>query len=480
MEAVPKGGVPLLRQIPAKRPKEKPILSDEEIAWRLNQIRLGAELFPQEREHFCKVLRKFIHLFAFNCKDMREVTLETHKIELVQNAKAVRQKSYRMNPKYAVVIKIELEKLLEAGFIRPVENTEWVSPISLATKKNGQLRVCVNYKKLNDVTKKDRYPIPFCDEILEEVGGHELYSFADGNSGYHQVKIAKEDQLKTTFTSPWDTFCYEVMSFGLCNAPATFQRLMNKVLELYLGHFVRVFMDDFGIYADSASYLEKLEKVFERLDESEITLSAEKIKNRFSSGRLVGHIVSKGGLGTDPEKIEAILSASFSITKRGIRAFLGITGYYRQFIERYAMIAKPLTKFLKDNAPRPQATPDALEAFEKLKLALFSAPILRTPNWEKPFLGFTDAFGGVGATLAQLDDERFDHPIYYASQQLTSAEMNYTVTEREGLGVIFPLKKFRHYLLGTKVTVVTDHQTLVYLLNKPSATGRIARWIIML
>ena len=166
---------------------------------------------------------------------------------------------------------------------------------------------------------------------------------------------------------------------------------------------------------------------------------------------------------------------------RGVRTFLGITGYYRRFIERNAMIAKPLTRFLKDNAHLPQVTPDALEVFEKLKLALLLAPILRTPNWQKSFLVFTVASGeGVGVTLAQLDDEGFDHSIYYASRQLTLEEMNYTVTEREGLGVIFALKKFRHYLLETKATVVTDHQALVYLLNKPNATRRIARWIIFL
>ena len=339
----------------------------------------------------------------------------------------------------------------------------------------------MNYKNLNDVKKKDRYLILYCDEVLEEVGGHKLYYFADGYSKYHQVKIAKEDQLKTTFPSPWGTFCYEVMSFGLCNVPATFQWLMNKVLEPYLGHFVRVFMDVFEIYGDKTSHLEKLEKVFERLDEPGIILSAEKRKIGFSSGRLVGHIVSKECIGTDPEKIEVMLGAPFPNTKREIRAFLEITGYYRRFTERYAMIVKPLTWFLKDNAPPPQATPDALEAFEKLKLALLSAPILRTPNWEKPFLVFTDASGeGVGATLAQLDDEGFDHPIYYASLQLTLAEMNYTVTEKEGLGVIFALKKFRHYLLRTKATVVTDHQALVYRLDKLNATGRIARWIILL
>lgn len=145
------------------------------------------------------------------------------------------------------------------------------------------------------------------------------------------------------------------------------------------------------------------------------------------------------------------------------------------------MIAKPLTRFLRDDAPHPQATPDALEAFDKLKQALLSAPILQTPNWEKPFLVFTDALEeGVGATLAQLDKEGYDHPIHYASRQLTLAEMNYTVSEQEDLGVVFALKKFRHYLLGIKATVVMDHQALIYLLNKPNATGRIARWIILL
>ena len=176
-----------------------------------------------------------------------------------------------------------------------------------------------------------------------------------------------------------------------------------------------------------------------------------------------------------------MLGVPFPTTNHGVRAFLEIPGYYRRFIDRYVMIAKSSTRFLKDNAPPPQATPDVLEAFENLKLTLLSAPILRTPSWKKPFLVFMDASEeGVDATLAQLDDEGFDQPIYYASRQLTSAETNYTVTEREGLGVIFALKKFRHYVLGTKATEVTDHQTLVYLLNKSNGTGRIAQWIISL
>jgi hypothetical protein len=160
------------------------------------------------------------------------------------------------------MVKEELDKLLEAGFIRPVETTKWVSPMVLVLKKNGKLRVCVNYKALNIVTKKDRYPLPFCEEILEEVERHEMYTFRDGYKGYHQVKIVLKDQLKTTFTTPWGTFCYTVMHFGLCNAQRTFQRLMNKVFEPFLGLFPRVFIDDFGVYSDRASHLTKLELIF--------------------------------------------------------------------------------------------------------------------------------------------------------------------------------------------------------------------------
>jgi hypothetical protein len=274
---------------------------------------------------------------------MREVTMEQHKIELLPNAKPIRAKQGRWNPRYMTMVKEELDKLLEAGFIRHVETTEWVSPVVLALKKNGKLRVCVNYKALNKVTKKDRYPLPFCEEILEEVVGHEMYTFGDGYRGYHQVKIAPEDQLKTTFTTPWGTFCYTVMPFGLCNAPRTFQRLMNKVFDPFLGLFLRFFIDDFGVYSDRASHLTKLELVFQRLDSSGMTLSLEKTTIGFSKGKMVGHIVSKDGVATDPEKLDRISNLPFPTTKKALRGFLGMVGYYRRFIHMFAAKARPLT-----------------------------------------------------------------------------------------------------------------------------------------
>jgi hypothetical protein len=166
------------------------------------------------------------------------------------NYKPINTKQGRRNPKYITIVKEELDKLLEVGFIRHVETTEWVSPVVLTLKKHGKLRVCVNYKALNKVIKKYRYPLPFCEKNLDEVVGHEMYTFRDGYKGYQQVKITPEDQLKTTFTTPWGTLCYTVMPFGLCNALGTFQRLMNKVFEPFLGLFLQVFIDDFGVYSD--------------------------------------------------------------------------------------------------------------------------------------------------------------------------------------------------------------------------------------
>jgi hypothetical protein len=237
--------------------------------------------------------------------------MEQHKIELLPNAKPIRSKQGRWNPRYTAMVKEELDKLLEARFIRPVETTEWVSPVVLALKKNGKLRVCVNYKALNKVTKKDQYPLPFCEEILEEVARHEMYTFGDGYKG-------TEDQLKTTFTTPWGTFCYTVMPFGLCNIPGTFQHLMNKVFDPFLGFFLRVFIDNFGVYSDRASHLAKLELIFQRLDSLGMTLSLEKTTIGFSKGKMVGHIVSKDGVATDPEKLDRISKLSFPTTKKAL------------------------------------------------------------------------------------------------------------------------------------------------------------------
>jgi hypothetical protein len=240
------------------------------------------------------------------------------------------------------MVKEELDELLEAGFIKLVEITKWVSPMVLMLKKNGKLKVCVNYKALNKVIKKDRHLLPFCEKNLKEVAGHEMYTFRDGYRGYHQVKITPEDQLKTTFTTSRGTFCY-IMPFGFYNALGTFQHLRNKVFEPFLSLFLQVFIDDFGVYSDRAFHLTKLELFFQCLDGSGVTLSPGKTTIGFSKGKMVGLIVSKNGVATDPEKFDRISKLAFPTTKKALRGFLGMVGYYRRFIHMFKVKAHPLT-----------------------------------------------------------------------------------------------------------------------------------------
>jgi len=308
-----------------------------------------------------------------------------------------------------------------------------------------------------------------------------MYTFGDGYRGYHQVKIAPEDQLKTTFITPWGTFCYIVMPFGLCNAPGTFQRLMNKVFDPFLGLFLRVFINDFGVYNDKASHLAKLELAFQRLDNLGMTLSLEKTTIDFLKGMMVGHIVSKDKVATDPKKLNRISKLPFPTMKKALRSFLGMVGYYRKFIHMFLAKTRPLTQFLREDAPALMEDEVSKQAFKQLKSVLQVAPILRTPDWNKPFLVYCDASEeAVGNTLSQLDENGHDHPIHFASRQLTSTEKNYTMTKQEGLVVIFSLKKFRHYLLGYKAKIVTDHKALTYLVNKPNPSGRLARWLLLM
>ncbi|KAH9319034.1 hypothetical protein KI387_020803 [Taxus chinensis] len=245
-------------------------------------------------------------------------------------------------------------------------------------------------RKLNKATKKDHYPLPFSDQILDEVAGQECYSFADGYSGYNQVHIAEKDQLNTTFTTPWGTFAYRVMPFGLYNAPTTFQRLMNRVFEPYIGTFIRVFLDDFCIYESKLDHLHQMETTFQRLDEVQASLNPTKCVFGCSKGVLLGHVVSRDGIGTDPNKVSKIKDLSFPMNRSKLRSFLGHVGYYRRFIKNFSKITQRLTQFLKKDVTYELGN-KAHEAFGQLKEALVSSPVLKNPDWSKPFIVFTDA-----------------------------------------------------------------------------------------
>jgi len=421
--------------------------------------------------------------FAWSYHDLKGVPLEIckHNIILEPDAKPMRQRQYRMNPKYSLMVKEEIDKLIACGFIFEVPYSELVSPIVIVPKKNGKLRICQDYQKLNSVTKKDHFPLPFTNTLLDGVAGHECYSFMDGFSEYNQLQIAKIYRLLTAFTTDWSIFAHTKMPFGLCNAPATFQRLMTIAFQMYLRKFMEIFLDDFCVYSTKEKHAECLGKCFDQCEKYGISINAAKFQFVVPFGKLVGHIVSSSAIAIDLDKVSTIVQLAQPNTITEVRAFLGRAGYYRCYIHKYANVVIPLTDLTKKTDTPLVWTEDCTKSFETLKHKLTTAPVLIPLNWNKDFEVYVDASNvAIGSVLSQKDEKRHDRPIYFSSCQLAVVENNYPVTEREALGMIFSVQKFRHYLLGYKFTFHVDHHVLKYVVNKPKLSGRIARWVLLL
>ena len=299
-------------------------------------------------------------------------------------------------------------------------------------------RVCIDYRKLNAGTRKDHFPLPFVDQMLERVAGHEFYCFLDGYSGCNQIEIALEDQKKTTFTSSFGTFAFRKMPFGLCNAPGTFQRCMMGIFNDMIEIILKIFMDDFSVFGDSyEGCLENLHKVLERCQEKNLVLNWEKCHFMVTQGIVLGHIVSKNGIEVDKAKVELISNLPTPKCVRDIRSFLGHFGFYRRFIKYFSAIARPLCNLLAKDVPF--AWSQACEAaFDKLKTMLVSPPIMRSPNWNVSFEIMCDASDyAIGVVLGQREDKKA-FVIYYANKTLDSAQANYTTTEKEFLASSLP------------------------------------------
>ena len=395
------------------------------------------------------------------------------------------------------VVKKEVLKPLEVGVIYPITDSKWVSPTQVVPKKSGVTvvenenneliptrvtsgwRVCIDYRKLNAGTRKDHFPLPFVDQMLERVAGHEFYCFLDGYSGYNQIEIALEDQEKTTFTCPFDTFAFRKMPFGLCNAPGTFQRCMMEIFSDMIEIILEIFMDDFSVFGDSyEGCLENLRKVLERCQEKNLVLNWKKCHFMVTQGIFLGHIVSKKGIEVDKAKVKLISNLPTPKCVRDTRSFLGHAGFYRRFIKYYSAIARPLCNLLAKDVPF--AWSQACEAvFDKFKTMLVSPPIMRSPNWNLPFEIMCDASDyAIGAILGQREDKKA-FVIYYASKTLDSAHTNYTTMEKEFLAIVFALEKFRSYIVGSPVTIFTNHTALKYLLSKQDTKPRLTRWILL-
>ncbi|GJS48294.1 reverse transcriptase domain-containing protein [Tanacetum coccineum] len=351
-----------------------------------------------------------------------------------------------------------------------------VSPTRLVTG----WRVCIDYRKLNEATRKDHFPLPFMDQMLERLAGNEYYCFLDGFSGYFQIPIDPKDQEKTTFTCPYGTFAYRRMPFGLCNAPGTFQRCMMAIFHDMIEKTMEVFMDDFSVFGDSFSTcLAHLEKMLKRCEDTNLSLNWEKSHFMVKEGIVLGHKISKSGLEVDRAKVEVIAKLPHPTSVKGVRSFLGHAGFYRRFIQDFSKIARPMTHLLEKETPFVFSE-ECIDSFNTLKRKLTEAPILIAPDWDLPFELMCDASDfAIGAVLGQRKNKHFQ-PIHYASKTMNEAQTHYTTTEKELLAVVYAFEKFRSYLVMSKSIVYTDHSAIKYLFAKKDAKARLMRWILLL
>ncbi|GKD47839.1 putative reverse transcriptase domain-containing protein, partial [Tanacetum coccineum] len=335
-------------------------------------------------------------------------------------------------------------------------------------KKDGSFRMCIDYRELNKLTVKNRYPLLRIDDLFDQLQGSRVYSKIDLRSGYHQLRVREEDIPKTAFRTRYGHYEFQVMSFGLTNAPAVFMDLMNRVCKPYLDRFVIVFIDDILIYSKSRKEHEgHLKLILRLLKEEELYAKFSKCDFWLSKVQFLGHVIDSEGIHVDPAKIESIKDWASPKTPTEIRQFLGLAGYYRRFIKGFSKIARPMTK-LTQKSVKFDWGEKAEAAFQLLKQKLCSAPILALPEGSENFVVYCDAsHKGLGAVLMQKEKV-----IAYASRQLKVHEKNYTTHDLELGAVVFALKMWRHYLYGTKCVVFTDHKSLQHILDQKELNMR--------
>jgi hypothetical protein len=426
------------------------------------------------------LLRKYQDRLAMNQTKIGRTSKITHKINTGDHP-PISQKYYKVTEDKRRIIKEEIEKMEKEGIIQETKGScPWSSPVVIVTKKDGSPRFCVDYRKINDITITDAYPLPRIDELLEKYRTGKWFTSLDLASGYWQVEMDPQDKSKTAFTCHLGLYEFNVMPFGLKNAPPTFQRLMNKILREYLDEFVIVYIDDLLIYSKTfEEHIEHLRKIFDKLREANLMIKLKKCKFCMPNIEFLGHVVGRDGLQPDPTKIEKMENLERPTDLRTLRGVLGLFSYYRKFVKDFSSIAKPMTELLKKEVEFIWEEKQQ-KAFNELKRRLTIAPILGYPDYNKPFILFTDASGkGLGAVLSQNQDNK-EIVIAYASRSLNKAEQNYPITEQEALAVVWAIEHFHKYLIPQKFTVVTDHSALTTLMKTHIPKGRRARWIMKL
>ena len=467
-----------------------------------NESKCVPEFEPQDRERTIMRQIRLEHLNSEEKKMLMETCLDhqdvfylpgdklsstgavRHSINLEPGTEPINTRPYRLPEAQKTEVENQVNKLLQEGIIEE-STSPWSSPVLIVPKKmdaSGQqkFRLVVDYRKLNEKTVGNAYPLPDITEILDQLGQAKYFSCLDLAMGYHQIDMDPSDIDKTAFSTKGGHWAFRRLPFGLKTAPATFQRMMNNVLSGLTGTRCFAFLDDIVIYANSlAEHDKKLREIFGRLRKYNLKLQPDKCEFLRTEVTFLGHKVSERGVEPDARKVEAIKNFPTPRTPKQLKSFLGLAGYYRRFVPQFSKVAAPLHKLLKKDVKYVWGGPQEV-AFQALKCRLMSEPILQFPDFSKEFILTTDASNeGVGAILSQ-GDIGSDLPVAFASRSFNKAEKNYSTVEKELAAIVWGIKHFRPYLYGRKFKIVSDHKPLKWIVSVKDPGSRLLRWRIQL
>ncbi|CAH2014093.1 unnamed protein product [Acanthoscelides obtectus] len=438
----------------------------------------------EEKDAITKLAREYSDIFHIDGNYLTFTSKIKHHIRTSDEI-PIYTKSYRYPEIHRKEVQRQIQSMLDQKIIRE-SHSAWCSPIWIVPKKldasgKQKWRIVIDYRKLNEKTLGDRYPLPNITDLLDKLGRCQYFSTLDLASGFHQIEMAEDDIQKTAFNTENGHYEFTRMPFGLKNAPATFQRVMDNILRGIQNEKCLVYLDDIIIFSTSLQeHISRLREVFERLRQSNFKIQLDKSEFLRKEVSYLGHVVTADGVKPNPDKIKAITEFKIPKTKKQIKGFLGLLGYYRKFIKDFAKITKPLTIRLKKDAIINPNDADYIKCFELCKTLLTNDPILQYPDFSQPFLITTDASNyAIGAILSQ-GKLGSDLPIAYASRTLSDSETKYSTTEKELLSIVYAVKYFRPYIFGRKFTIVTDHKSLQWLFSVRDASSKLLRWRLRL
>ncbi|WUR04295.1 endonuclease [Vairimorpha necatrix] len=461
--------------------RTNPILLEQLIRKFANTVKKGSLI---NKVNYISIEEKYHEMFKTEISELTLCNMGKHQIETTV-AKAIYQKNGKIPLHFEEEITQQIKKNLQLGVIRN-SRSPWNSRVVPVTKPDGSIRLCIDYRELNKITVKDKYPLPRIDEILDDLADATIFSTLDATSGYYQIALEEVDKEKTAFSWRGGHYEFNRMPFGLCNAPATFQRTMDKIFVKENRKFVIPYLDDIIIYSKNhQEHHEHLEIVLGKLKAAGIALNRKKCHFFKEEIKILGNIVTNKTTKPDPEKVKAINEYKEPTNIAQLRSFLGLINYCREFIRNLSAIAAPLYELFKGESKRSvksiSLSKKEKRAFEDLKRLLTEETIRYKINLRKPFILTTDASEqGIGAILSQIGDDGKEHFVSAFSKSLEKAHKNYSTTDKELLAVVKGIENYRHYLLGREFILKTDHKALTYLWEAKNPTSRLLRWAMKL